>query len=149
MSLRFINFFSISNGNTEVVTPVIRTIVNISCGPNESVVGLLRTRLLESITRLLDPHAPSIIRKDAYLVISNLAAGTPEMIKHVIDHKIVISNVVAHITVPGYTYSSNDAEWIPMIYNSSYDIRDEWKVTKETLWIISNIISLGSDSSVR
>ncbi|GAA5803411.1 armadillo-type protein [Helicostylum pulchrum] len=134
-------------GNTDIVTPVIRTIVNISCGPNESVVGLLHTRLLESITRLLDPQAPTTIRKDAYLVVSNLAAGTPEMIKHVVEHKVVLTYVVSHISVPGYTYST--AEWVPTLYNPAYDIYDEWKVTKEAIWIISNIISLGNNSSVK
>lgn len=140
-------FFGRSTGNTDIVTPVIRTIVNISCGPNESVVGLLQTRLLESITRLLDPQAPTAIRKDAYLVVSNLAAGTPEMIKHVVEHKVVLTYVVSHITVPGYTYSAG--EWIPTLYNSTYDVQDEWKVTKEAIWIISNIVSLGNNSSVR
>lgn len=96
----------------------------------------------------MEPQAPNEIRKDAYLVISNLAAGNEEMIKHVIDHKIVMMNVVAHITVPGHTYSSDPVQWTPTISNAYYYKNDEWKVTKEALWIIFNIISLGSDSTV-
>lgn len=135
-------------GVPKVVVPAIRTVVNITSGPNSSVVGLLRTPLLTSITRLLEPQAPNEIRKDAYLVISNLAAGNEEMIKHVIDHKIVMMNVVAHITVPGHTYSTDPVQWTPTISNAYYYKNDEWKVTKEALWIIFNIISLGSDSTV-
>ncbi|MBM6387288.1 MAG: hypothetical protein JSY10_25360 [Paenibacillus sp.] len=128
---------------------MIRAIVNISCGSNENVAGLLRTRLLESITRLLDPQAPAVIRKDAYLVVSNLAAGTPDMIKHVVENKVVLTYVVSHITVPGHTYSVTGVEWIPTLYDPAYDIQDEWKVTKEAIWTISNIVSLGNNSSVR
>lgn len=137
-----------SHGIPKVVVPAIRTVVNITSGPNSSVVGLLRTPLLTSITQLLEPQAPNEIRKDAYLVISNLAAGNEEMIKHVIDHKVVMINVVAHITVPGHTYSTDPVQWTPTISNAYYYRNDEWKVTKEALWIIFNIISLGSDSSV-
>ncbi|KAG2197821.1 hypothetical protein INT47_009702 [Mucor saturninus] len=135
-------------GTPKVVVPAIRSIVNITSGPNSSVAGLLRTQLLESITRLLDPIAPNEIRKDAYLVVSNLAAGNDEMIKYVVDHKVVMGNVVAHITVPGHTYNSDSNEWTPNLCNAYYYREDEWKVTKEALWIICNIISLGSDSAV-
>lgn len=135
-------------GSPKVVVPAIRAIVNITSGPNSSVAGLLRTQLLESITRLLDPNAPNEIRKDAYLVVSNLAAGNDEMIKYVVEHKVVMENVVAHITVPGHTYNADLREWTPNLCNAYYYKEDEWKVTKEALWIICNIISLGNDASV-
>lgn len=122
--------------------------VNITSGPNSCVEGLLRTPILTSITRLLEPQAPNEIRRDAFLVISNLAAGNEKMIKHVIEHKVVMNSVVAHITVPGYTYSNDPAQWTPTLTNAYYMKNDEWKVTKEALWIIFNIVSLGSDSSV-
>ncbi|CEP17813.1 hypothetical protein [Parasitella parasitica] len=136
------------DGVPKVVVPAIRTVVNITSGPNSCVEGLLRTQLLTSITRLLEPQAPNEIRKDAFLVISNLAAGNEDMIKHVIEHKVVMNSVVAHITVPGHTYSSNPIQWTPTLSHAYYMKNDEWKVTKEALWIIFNIISLGSDSSV-
>lgn len=136
------------DGVPKVVVPAIRTVVNITSGPNSCVEGLLRTPLLTSITRLLEPQAPNEIRKDAFLVISNLAAGNEDMIKHVIEHKVVMNSVVAHITVPGHTYSSNPVHWTPTLSNAYYMKNDEWKVTKEALWIIFNIVSLGSDSSV-
>lgn len=128
--------------------PAIRTVVNITSGPNSCVEGLLRTPLLTSITRLLEPQAPNEIRKDAFLVISNLAAGNEEMIQHVIEHKVVMDSVVAHITVPGHSYNNTSVQWIPTLSNAYYQKNDEWKVTKEALWIVFNIISLGSDSSV-
>lgn len=136
------------DGVPKVVVPAIRTVVNITSGPNSCVEGLLRTPLLTSITRLLEPQAPNEIRKDAFLVISNLAAGNEEMIKHVIEHKVVMNSVVAHITVPGHTYSSNPVQWTPTLSHAYYMKNDEWKVTKEAFWIIFNIVSLGSDSSV-
>lgn len=70
------------------------------------------------------------------------------MIKYVIEHKVVMENVIAHITVPGHTYSTNPVEWTPTLCNAYYFKEDEWKITKEALWIICNIISLGNDSSV-
>lgn len=97
---------------------------------------------------MLEPQAPNEIRKDAFLVISNLAAGNEEMIQHVIEHKIVMNSVVAHITVPGHSYNNDSVQWIPTLSNAYYQKNDEWKVTKEALWIVFNIISLGSDSSV-
>lgn len=104
---------------------------------------------MTSLTRLLEPQAPNEIRKDAYLVISNLAAGSEDMIRHVMENKAVMMNVIAHITVPGHSYSQNPVQWTPMISNAYYYKNDEWKVTKEALWIIFNIISLGSDDTVR
>ncbi|OBZ84557.1 Importin subunit alpha-3 [Choanephora cucurbitarum] len=136
------------HGVPKVVVPAIRTVVNITSGPNNSVVGLLRTPILASITRLLEPQAPNEIRKDAYLVISNLAAGNEEMIKHVIDHDVVMSNVVAHITVPGHIFDDNTKRWTPTISHAYYYRNDEWKVTKEALWIVFNLISLGTDNTV-
>lgn len=148
---RGLQFFTIflSTGTPKVVVPVIRTIVNITSGPNHCATGLLRTPLLTSLCRLLDPQAPNEIRKDAYLIISNLAAGDEIMIQHVLDNKTVMYNVIAHITVPGHTYSQNPIQWIPTISNAYYYKNDEWKVTKEALWIIFNITSLGSDRAVR
>ncbi|KAF1807466.1 armadillo-type protein [Mucor lusitanicus] len=136
------------DGVPKVVVPAIRTVVNITSGPNSCVEGLLRTPLLTSITRLLEPQAPNEIRKDAFLVISNLAAGNEEMIKHVIEHKVVMNSVVAHITVPGHTYSSDPVQWTPTLSHAYYMKNDEWKVTKEALWIIFNIVALGSDACV-
>ncbi|KAI8378507.1 armadillo-type protein [Blakeslea trispora] len=136
------------HGVPKVVVPAIRTVVNITSGPNNSVVGLLRTPILASITRLLEPQAPNEIRKDAYLVISNLAAGNEEMIRHVIGHDVVMSNVVAHITVPGHIYDDSTKQWTPTISHAYYYRNDEWKVTKEALWIIFNLISLGTDNTV-
>lgn len=142
------SYFLQSHGVPKVVVPAIRTVVNITSGPNNSVVGLLRTPILASITRLLEPQAPNEIRKDAYLVISNLAAGNEEMIRHVIGHDVVMSNVVAHITVPGHIYDDSTKQWTPTISHAYYYRNDEWKVTKEALWIIFNLISLGTDNTV-
>ncbi|RCI03158.1 Importin alpha subunit (Karyopherin alpha subunit) (Serine-rich RNA polymerase I suppressor protein) [Rhizopus stolonifer] len=138
----------LNHGIPKVVVPAIRTVVNITSGPNENVLGLLRTPILSSITRLLEPQAPNEIRKDAYLVISNLAAGNNDMIDHVLSHKVVMLNVVAHITVPGHIYDAHSKQWNATVSHAYYYRNDEWKVTKEALWIIFNIISLGSDNSV-
>jgi hypothetical protein len=149
------NFFTLTNsfflfdsdGIPKVVVPVIRTIVNITSGPNYTVGSLLKSPLLRSISRLLEPQAPNEIRKDAFLVISNLAAGNEDMIRYITENKSVMINVIAHITVPGHTY--RHGEWEATISNAYYYKNDEWKVTKEALWTIFNIISLGSDLTVR
>lgn len=112
------------------------------------MTGLLRAPLLTSITRLLEPQAPSELRKDAYLVISNLAAGNEDTIRYVVNNKLVMVNVVAHITVPGHAYTANPPVWTPTISHAYYSRTEEWKVTKECLWIIFNIISSGSDAVV-
>lgn len=127
---------------------MIRTIVNITSGPNDNVGGLLRAPLLTSITRLLEPQAPNELRKDAYLIISNLAAGDEDMIRYVVSNKFVMINVLAHITVPGHTYTADPPVWTPTISHAYYYKNDEWKVTKEALWIVFNIISMGSDAVV-
>lgn len=139
----------LSAGIPKVVVPCVRTIVNITSGPNHNVTGLLKAPLLHSISRLLEPQAPNEIRKDAYLVVSNLAAGNETMIQYVLSNRTVMQHVLTHITVPGHTYSHNPTEWQPTISNAYYYRNDEWKVTKEALWIVFNIISLGSDPTVK
>ncbi|KAI8975066.1 armadillo-type protein [Mycotypha africana] len=132
----------------KVIVPALRTVVNITSGPNDCIYGLLKTNLLSSLTRLLDPMIPNEIRKDAYLIIGNLAAGPEDMIRHVIEHKLVLINVVNHICVPGHIYNEVSYSWEPTLTHAYYQKNDEWKVTKEALWIVFNIISLGSDATV-
>jgi hypothetical protein len=104
---------------------------------------------LTSITRLLEPDAPRELKKDAYLVISNIAAGNEETIQQVVLNRVVMINVIAHIAVPGHTFSAKPIRWTPSILQTQYDSSaDEWKLTKEALWIVFNIMSTGSDQSV-
>ncbi|CAO3664631.1 unnamed protein product [Rhizopus stolonifer] len=136
----------LSHGKTDNVVPALRTIINISSGPTQYVSKLLNTPILNSITRLLDSQVPCELRKDSYLVISNLAAGSEETVDFVIKHTVVMQNVISHIRVPGHIYDY--CEWVQSQNYSSVDIKAEWKVTKEALWIVFNLATVGNDTSV-
>ncbi|KAI8875457.1 ARM repeat-containing protein [Backusella circina FSU 941] len=137
----------LSTGNDKLVIPSIRVVVNITSGPNKSVLTLLKSPILYAITRILHRDTPTDIRKDAYLVLSNMAACNDEIISMLIENKSVMSCVVHHITVPGHAFDEETKVWVPR-NTLEYPVEDEWRVTRETLWIAFNLISIGSDDSL-
>ncbi|KAI7904970.1 armadillo-type protein [Cokeromyces recurvatus] len=135
-------------GIPKYVVPALRTIANITSGPNRSLRNLLNTPVLPVITPLLHPSIPADIRKDGFLAISNLAAGDEYMIKKIVQYSELIKNVLTHITVPGHIFDEERTVWEPTICHAYYNQNVEWKLTRDALWIIFNIISLGNDSSI-
>jgi hypothetical protein len=76
-----------------------------------------------------------------------MAACNDEIISILIESKTVMSCVVRHISVPGHTFDGQTKEWVPF-EQLQYPIDDEWRVTREALWLVFNLISIGSDDSL-
>ncbi|KAI9483595.1 MAG: armadillo-type protein [Benjaminiella poitrasii] len=130
------------------VVPALRTIANLTSGPNSSLRNLLNTPVIKIITPFLQSYIPADIRKDAFLTISNLAAGDDYMIKTIIRHNDLVKNVVMQISVPGHEFDPRKSIWEPRVSYAYYHQNAEWKLTRDALWIIFNLISLGDDSSI-
>lgn len=111
------------------------------------MLTLLKSPILYAMTRLLVPGTPADLRKDAYLVLSNMAACNDEIISMLIESKTVMSCVVRHISVPGHRFDGQSKEWVALD-QAQYPIDEEWRVTREALWLVFNLISIGSDNSL-
>ncbi|PHZ08960.1 ARM repeat-containing protein [Rhizopus microsporus ATCC 52813] len=136
----------ITSSPLKVVHAAIRTIVNISNGPDKHAMNLLQPPVLLSFMQLLTPQTTTDVRKDAYLALSNLVASNEEMIDQIIQHRPIIDNVINHLAVPGHTYTHFN--WEPTVSHAFYSRSEEWKVTKEALWVILNLVTVGSDSAI-
>ncbi|KAI9254283.1 armadillo-type protein [Sporodiniella umbellata] len=136
----------IGHGTYRQVTPAIRAVVNITSGPDRSSVGLLHVPILQSMSELLLPGASCELRKDVYLIISNIAAGCEFMVDSVLTQKEVMVAVMGHLEVPGHIYVQD--RWIPSQSALRKDTLDEWKVTREALWIVFNLATLGTDGAL-
>ncbi|KAI8060928.1 armadillo-type protein [Gongronella butleri] len=131
------------------VVPVLRCIINITSGPNEHSQSLLETDILSKLAPLTNPETPLPIRRDAFLVVSNLMASNSELVKVVSDARFIMDCVVAHIRVPGHHYNEELKEWHATVSNAYYNQNDEWKITHEALWVLCNLTNLGTDETIQ
>ncbi|KAI8098666.1 armadillo-type protein [Halteromyces radiatus] len=131
-----------------IIVPVLRCIINITSGPNEYSALLLDTPLLTNLGTLTPTSIPIPIRRDSFLVVSNLAASNETLVNQVIQSHEIMESVVAHVHVPGHTYHEDTIQWFPTVSNAYYNLADEWKITTEALWALSNLTNLASDDSI-
>ncbi|OAD78672.1 hypothetical protein PHYBLDRAFT_179641 [Phycomyces blakesleeanus NRRL 1555(-)] len=132
-----------------IIVPALRAIINITSGPDEHSVILLKSGLLNHIPALMTPDFPAGIRRDAFLLIGNIAVCGGLLIQKIINNNNLIKCVLAHVRVPGKIYNQETRQWDPTLGYMYCEIDEEWKITSEALSIISNIISRGSSSCVR
>ncbi|ORX56437.1 ARM repeat-containing protein [Hesseltinella vesiculosa] len=132
-----------------VIVPVLRCIINITSGPNEHSERLLETDLLDNLAHLTNPDTALPIRRDAFLVVSNLVASDDTLVKTVCDADYIIDSVVAHIHVPGHVFKDDTCEWLPTVSSAYYHQAEEWKITLESLWVVCNLTNLGSDETIQ
>ncbi|KAI7863273.1 armadillo-type protein [Spinellus fusiger] len=139
----------LSNSNISIVVPALRTIINITSGPDEHSVTLLNSNLLPNIAHLMSSNVPISVRRDAFLLIGNVIVCGNTLIEKVIHDEGIMKYITFHIGVPGYAFNDKSQEWTPAMSSAYYEITEEWKITSEALTILSNIISRGSTSSLR
>ncbi|KAG1055104.1 hypothetical protein G6F46_000560 [Rhizopus delemar] len=137
----------LGRGSTSRLVPAIRTVVNISSGPNYWIHGLIDAPILYSLTRLLEEQSYVDLKKDVFLVVSNMASINEDTVDHVLNHTIVMQHIIAHIRIPGHIYE--DFRWVPSKSHACLKIDEEWRITKEATWILFNIITIGRDSSIK
>ncbi|KAG1146163.1 hypothetical protein G6F37_008067 [Rhizopus arrhizus] len=137
----------LSYDSSYLVKTTIRILISLTAGPDVGSLSLIQSPVLINISPLLEPEEPSELRKDAYMIIANLVAGNDILVEHVVSHRTVMNNVIAHIKVPGHIYSSSG--WQPTRSSTQDSLQDEWKVTKEVLWIAFNLTTVGSDETIK
>ncbi|KAH8551855.1 armadillo-type protein [Umbelopsis sp. PMI_123] len=136
----------LDSDNVLLQTPVLRTVINIASGPNEHISCLLKGRPLEVLLRYLSPSVLSHFRRDALLTIANIAAGSEDHVRQVLETPGIMEMVETYTRIP-----DTDAEILPYTSNKKYthqDIEEEWKITQEAVWIICNVTSLGNIESI-
>lgn len=136
------------NQNMSVVLPVLQTISNFSSGPNNYIEVLMDADLLNSIWWYMTPDTHQSLRRNAILTISNLAAGNEGIVRKVVYNENIMQTVINHVTVPGHLYSAEECKWIPSSKSTVPDTKDEWRIVKEALWVLSNITTLANDDSI-
>ncbi|KAI9027515.1 armadillo-type protein [Phycomyces nitens] len=132
-----------------IIVPALRAIINITSGPDEHSVILLKSGLLRNIVPLMTQDFPAGVRRDAFLLIGNIAVCGDSLIQKVIANNSIVQCVLAHVRVPGKVYNTQDNKWLPTLAHGYCEVDEEWKITNEALSIISNIISRGSSACVR
>ncbi|KAI8388381.1 armadillo-type protein [Radiomyces spectabilis] len=138
----------LTNQTVSVVTPALRTVINITSGPNEHSALLLETPLLKNMSTLMGKDIPIRIRRDAFLVVANLAACDAQLVHQIMEAKDVMHCVASHIHVPGHVFDRSCGRWIAVVSNAYYNLDEEWKITTEALWIMCNLATLGDDDSI-
>ncbi|CAO3628611.1 unnamed protein product [Cunninghamella blakesleeana] len=134
--------------NISIIVPVLRTVINITSGLNEHTAALLETPLLNNLVDLTLPDVPVSIRRDSFLILANIAASDAELLQSLFNAPSIMSSVVQHICVPGHTYNKDTYKWYPTVSNAYYNLSEEWKITTESLWILSNLTNMGSDEAI-
>jgi hypothetical protein len=131
-----------------VILPVLQTISNFSSGPNEYIEILLDADLLNSIWWYMTPDTHQTLRRNAILTISNLAAGNEQIVRKVVYNDNIMQSVLAHIIVPGHLYNAEECKWVPSSKSVVPESKEEWRIVKEALWVLSNIATLANDDCI-
>ncbi|OZJ07019.1 hypothetical protein BZG36_00012 [Bifiguratus adelaidae] len=133
LTTRLVALCGIQNLNLQ--TPALRTIINIASGPNKHLTVLLQGDPLPMLKSFLHRKAPKSLRRDALLTIANIAAGDEEHVQAILaDHELMqkVQKYCRAIT------SDRGSEYT----------EDEWKITLESAWILSNVTSLAHSDVV-
>lgn len=130
------------------VLPVVQTICNFSSGPNSYIEHILNADLLSTIWWYTTPEIPYLLRRNSILTISNVAAGHQLIVKKVVENTYIMENILKYLHVPGHTYNTTACKWEPSVDAICNNSVEEWKITKEVLWVLSNITNLASDSTI-
>lgn len=126
----------------------MQTISNFSSGPNSYIEVLLNADLLNGIWWYLSPDTHQQLRRNAMLTVSNLAAGNEQIVRKVVYNENIMQNVMSHITVPGHIYSFEEYKWISSTKALNPESKEEWRIVKEALWVLSNIMTLADDDCI-
>lgn len=131
-----------------VVLPALQTVSNFSSGPNDYIEILLDADLLNSVWWYMTPDTPPQLRRNAVLTVSNLAAGDEQIVRKVVYNENIMKSVIAHIVIPGHVYRPEDCKWIESSRSTIPETKDEWKIIKEALYVLSNITTLANDDCI-
>ncbi|KAI8971650.1 armadillo-type protein [Mycotypha africana] len=132
----------------ELILPVLQTISNFSSGPNDYIEILLNADLLNYIWWYMSPDIPAPLRRNALLTISNLAAGNELTVRRVVYNESIMESVISHIKIPGHEYITEENKWISSAAALIPETREEWTILKESLWVLSNITTLGNNDCI-
>lgn len=130
------------------VLPVLQTVSNFSSGPNEYIEILLNADLLNTIWWYMSAEIPSPLRRNAILTISNLAAGNEGIVRKVVYNENIMQSVTSHVAIPGHIYQEKNRTWISSHEAPNEETREEWRIVKEALWVLSNITTLANDDCI-
>ncbi|KAI7893062.1 armadillo-type protein [Mucor mucedo] len=130
------------------VLPALQTVSNFSSGPNDYIEILLDADLLNSVWWYMTPDTPQQLRRNAILTVSNLAAGDNQIVRKVVYNENIMKSVIAHIVIPGHVYLPEDCKWIESNRSTIPETKEEWKIIKEALYVLSNITTLADDDSI-
>jgi hypothetical protein len=139
---------SFSDKDMHHVLPVVQTICNFSSGPNSYIEHILNADLLSTIWWYTTPEIPYLLRRNSILTISNVAAGHQLIVKKVVENKFIMENILKYLQVPGHAYHVNACKWEPSVDAINHHSTEEWKITKEVLWVLSNITNLADDTTI-
>ncbi|KAI8047461.1 armadillo-type protein [Thamnidium elegans] len=131
-----------------VLLPVLQTISNFTSGPNEYIEILLEADLLNNIWWYMTPDTQHQLRRNAILTISNLAAGNQQIVREVVYSEKIMQSVIAHVLVPGHIYRPDECSWVPSSRSVLPHGKEEWRIVKEVLFVLSNITTLANDDSI-
>ncbi|GAA5796160.1 hypothetical protein HPULCUR_001529 [Helicostylum pulchrum] len=131
-----------------LLLPVLQTISNFSSGPNEYIEILLDADLLSNVWWYMTPDTQHQLRRNAILTISNLAAGNQQIVREVVYSENIMQSVIAHILVPGHIYRADEGSWVLSSSSVLPLEKEEWRIVKEVLFVLSNITTLASDDSI-
>ncbi|CAD6216609.1 unnamed protein product [Miscanthus lutarioriparius] len=104
------------HASANVLLPVIMALARISAGDDKQVEVLIENGILNWLAQLLARNYPKNVKKQACLIVSNIAAGSKDQIQAVIDADIITPLIV-------------------LLRTSETDIK------KEAAWAISNAAS--------
>lgn len=82
------------------------------------------------------------------LTVSNLAAGHEQIVRKVVYNENIMQSVMSHITVPGHIYHYEECQWISSLKAANPETKEEWRIVKEALWVLSNIATLANDDCI-
>ncbi|KAG0178992.1 hypothetical protein DFQ29_002734 [Apophysomyces sp. BC1021] len=140
---------SYSDSEMSVVAPVLRTIINLTSGPDELSSRVLESSLvLRNISRLMQPGVSVAIRRDAFLVVSNFAASNLSVVERVMNRPDLIHSVLSHLHAPEPAYNERSPWTIPTESRKGHRTQEEWGITKECLWILCNLTTLATDENL-
>ncbi|KAI7907269.1 armadillo-type protein [Cokeromyces recurvatus] len=136
------------NQPSDAILPVLQTISNFSSGPNEYIEILLNADLLNNIWWYLSPDTIPQLRRNAMLTISNLAAGSEQMLRKVVYNENIMQGVIAHLVIPGHIYYPEERNWFSSAKAINPESKEEWRILKEALWVLTNITTLANDDCI-
>lgn len=128
--------------------PILQTISNFSSGPNEYIEIMLNADLLNTIWWYMSSEIASPLRRNAILTISNLAAGNEGIVRKVVYNENIMQSIMAHVAIPGHLYQEEECTWISSREAPNEESREEWRIVKEALWVLSNITTLANDDCI-